>query len=207
MNYLAHALLAGDRPADRLGGLIGDFVKGPLPAGLPPDIAAGVALHRAIDAYADTHSAFRRSRTRVSSERRRVAGIMVDMFYDHFLARHWSVFSDESLEVFAARMYRLMGEHAPLLPPRLAAILPRMRADDWLSAYRSPDAIAAALDRMALRLRRPNPLAGSGVELVAQYAAFEADFFVFIADARAFAASHRAARRASGAARGFSGSE
>jgi acyl carrier protein phosphodiesterase len=194
MNFLAHALLAGDAPADRLGGLIGDFVKGPLPAGLPPDVAAGVALHRAIDVFADAHPAFRRSRARVSAERRRVAGVMIDMFYDHFLARHWPLFAAEPLEDFAARMYRLMGEHAALLPPRLALILPRMRDDDWLSAYRSADAIAAALERIALRLRRTNTLAGSGEELLRHYAAFEADFFDFIADARRFTAMQRAAR-------------
>jgi acyl carrier protein phosphodiesterase len=199
MNFLAHALLAGEKPADRLGGLLGDFVKGALPAGLPSDVAAGVALHRAIDVFADAHPAFRRSRARVSAERRRVAGVMIDMFYDHFLACHWTSFHSEPLEDFAARMYRLMGEHAELLPPRLALILPRMRDDDWLSAYRSPDVVAAALERMALRLRRANTLAGSGAELLAHYAAFEADFFDFITDARRFAARARAARVPGGA--------
>ena len=77
MNFLAHAWLAGDAPADRLGGLMGDFVKGPLPAGLPPDVAEGVRLHRQIDVFAETHPAFRRSRARVSPERRRVAGLAV----------------------------------------------------------------------------------------------------------------------------------
>ena len=106
MNYLAHALLAGDHPADRIGGVIGDFVKGPLdplPAGLGPGLAAGVMLHRRIDSFADTHPAFLRSRGRVSAARRRVAGVMVDMFYDHFLARHWAHFSDQALGDFTDR--------------------------------------------------------------------------------------------------------
>ncbi|BAL22966.1 ACP phosphodiesterase [Azoarcus sp. KH32C] len=194
MNFLAHALLAGDAQADQLGGLIGDFVKGPLPAGLPDDVAAGVRLHREIDAFAETEPAFRRSRARVSAERRRVAGVMVDMFYDHFLARHWSDFHPEPLEVFTARMYRLMSEHGELLPPRLAAILPRMRESDWLGSYESPEIIAMALDRMAHRLSRANPLTGSGAELLADYAGFEADFREFMATARAFASHRRSVR-------------
>lgn len=194
MNFLAHAYLSGDSPADRLGGLIGDFVKGPLPAGLPPDVAAGVRLHRQIDVFADAQPAFIRSRSRVSPGRRRVGGVIVDMFYDHFLARHWDEFHDIPLEDFAAQMYRLMDEHAALLPPRLLDILPCMREADWLTSYRSAPATAQALDRIALRLRRANTLAGSGAELQSDYAGFEADFFEFIADAQRYAESCRAQR-------------
>ena len=198
MNFLAHAYLAGDAPADRLGGLIGDFVKGPLPAGLPAEVAAGVRLHRQIDVFADAHPAFVRSRARVSPQRRRVAGVMVDMFYDHFLALHWDHFHPQSLDGFTDAMYRLMAAHDDVLPPRLAQILPRMRESDWLGSYRSEDVIAMALDRMAQRLRRPNPLTGSGAELHAGYAGFEADFFEFIAAAQTFAAQHRAGRATAG---------
>jgi len=194
MNFLAHAFLAGDSPADQLGGLIGDFVKGPLPAGLPPDVAAGVRLHRQIDVFADTHPAFIRSRARVSTGRRRVAGVMVDMFYDHFLAHHWSRFGDEPLDVFTARMYRLMDSHAAMLPPRLRELLPRIAGADWFGSYRAVDATSQALDRIALRLRRENPLVGGGAELVGDYAGFEADFFAFIPDAQRYAESCRLQR-------------
>lgn len=191
MNFLAHAFLAGADPADRLGGLMGDFVKGPLPAGLPADIAAGVRLHRQIDVFAESHPAFRRSRARVSAPRRRVAGIMVDMFYDHFLARDWELFAPQPLEAFSAEMYALLAAHAAILPPRLAQILPRMRADDWLASYRAPEIIELALDRMASRLRRANPLGGSGAELCLDYAGYEADFREFIGAAQGFVATLR----------------
>ena len=82
MNFLAHTVLAGADEADRIGGLLGDFIKGPLPAGLPPALASGVALHRAIDGFVDRHPAFLASRARVSPLRRRVAGVLVDLFYD-----------------------------------------------------------------------------------------------------------------------------
>lgn len=94
MNFLAHAVLAGDDAADRIGGLLGDFVKGPLPAGLPPALASGVALHRAIDGFADHHPAFLASRARIGARRRRVAGALVDLFYDHLLARDWGEWED-----------------------------------------------------------------------------------------------------------------
>lgn len=195
MNYLAHALLAGPADADRVGGLLGDFVKGPLPGVLPPDLAAGVGLHRRIDSYAETHPAFNRSRSRVSDARRRYAGIMVDLFYDHFLAVHWSRFSDQTLPDFAAETYALLDEHQQILPPRLAGILPVMREDDWLSSYRDPAIIALALNRMsAHRLSQPNPLAGGGEELLRDMAGFEEDFLAFFPDALDFCREVRAAR-------------
>ena len=89
MKFLGHCLLAGADPGLRIGGLTGDFFKGPLLGHRPAQIAAGVALHRRIDSFADTHPAYRRSRARVGSGRQRFAGVMIDMFYDHFLAAHW----------------------------------------------------------------------------------------------------------------------
>ena len=87
MNFLAHAWLAGESPALVVGGVFGDWVKGPLPGTLPADLARGVALHRAIDAFAETHPAFRASRARVSAARRCYAGVLVDIFWGHLLAR------------------------------------------------------------------------------------------------------------------------
>lgn len=200
MNYLAHLVLAGDDPADRLGGLAGDFVKGVLPGSLPADLAAGVRLHRAIDQYADAHPAFRQSRERVSSLRRRYAGVMVDMFYDHFLAVHWARYRDEPLRVYTRSVYGLVAERAGELPASFGDVAPHMAAQDWLASYRDPRAIATALDRMSQhRLRRANPLAGGGLELLGDYAGFEADFLVFFPDAQAFTASLRADRDRAGA--------
>ncbi len=198
MNFLAHAWLAGPLAADRVGGMIGDFVKGglaPPPPGLTAELAEGVRLHRLIDSFADRHSAFQRSRARVSSARRRVGGIMVDMFYDHFLARHWDRFSAEPLAGFTAALYRELHAGAQALPPSFLPVFERMAADDWLAGYREAERVADALDRMAVhRLRRPNPLAGAGEELERDYAGFEADFLVFLPDAERFAAAARAAR-------------
>lgn len=198
MNYLAHALLAGPLATDRVGGVIGDFVKGlltPGPTWLTPELAAGVMLHRRIDSFADTQPAFQRSRTRASAARRRYAGIMVDMFYDHFLAVHWPRYSLQPLADFTADTYRLIRLHLPNAPDDVAAVLRRMADQDWLSSYHATDNIALALDRMAHhRLRQPNPLAGAGEELLQAYSALEMDFLEFFPQAQTFAAQVRATR-------------
>jgi len=184
LNYLAHLLLAGDDPALRLGGILGDFVKGSLPGNLPTTVARGVALHRRVDSFADAHPAFQTSRRRVSGARRRYAGIMVDMFYDHLLAANWSSWSGQPLHRFAADAYDLLEMNSSMLPKRLTEILPTMRSQDWLASYREIDAVAGALDRMSkYRLRQPNGLAGAGRELELEYPGFAADFAEFFPDA------------------------
>ncbi len=180
MNYLAHVLLAGPAPAYRLGAMLGDFVKGPLPGVLPPPVADGVALHRSIDVFTDAHPVFLASRARVSHARRRYSGIMIDMFYDHFLATHWAEFGRDALPDFAHDTYALFAQNSALLPPRLAQILPNMTRNDWLTSYRQPEAICGAINGMAAhRLSQPNLLGGGGEELLEKYTEFEADFLAF----------------------------
>jgi len=190
MNFLAHLYLAGDSEPHRLGGLMGDFVKGPLPGALPADLAAGVMLHRRIDSYADRHPAFQRSRARMSAVRRRYGGILVDMFYDHFLARLWTQFHPQPLPDYVRDAYTLLQKNESRLPAQMVPVARAMAAGDWLASYAQTEAIALALDRMALRrLRTPNTLAGGVAELLGDYAGFEADFVEFISDAQHFSAA------------------
>ena len=211
MNFLAHTVLAGTDEADRIGGLLGDFIKGPLPAGLPPALASGVALHRAIDGFADRHPAFLASRARVSPLRRRVAGVLVDLFYDHLLARDWpgeAAFRAEStgaatetgdahppLAAYTAKIYAALTTYLDVLPAPARAVAERMRREDWLTDYRNPAAVARAIDQMSIhRLKRANPLAGGFEEFLADPDGFAADFRAFLPDALAFAAQWREQR-------------
>lgn len=197
MNFLAHALLAGDVEADRIGGLMGDFVKGLLPAGLPPDLAAGVALHRAIDGFADRHPAFAASRARISPLRRRVSGVLVDLFYDHLLARDWGDHGPGELEHYTAQLYVSLDGFSAVLPEKARDVAERMSAHDWLASYRHVEAVGEAIDRMAVyRLRRANPLGGGIEEFLAEPEGFEADFRAFLPDAMTFAREWRARRGA-----------
>ena len=192
MNYLAHLLLAGPEPEALLGALMGDFVKGPLGEQYAPAITHALALHRKVDSFTDAHSVTAASRARVSPQRRRFAGIMVDLFYDHFLARDWAAHASEPLSAFTRRVYALLDQHEALLPERLRLIAPRMAEYDWLGSYAYVESIHAALDRMSHRLTRTNTLAGAGAELEANYAALEADFRAFFPDVVRFAQTQRA---------------
>ena len=187
MNHLAHAFLSDGTTASVLGSLMGDFVKGPLDDRYAPDVTRGLLLHRRVDSYTDGHPIVAGSRARIGRERRRFAGILVDMFYDHFLALHWMRFADVPLEQFTARVYTILLEHRSMLPDRLQLVAPYMTQGDWLGSYREVDAIGMALDRMGQRLKRGNALLGSGDELRKHYAALEHDFLAFFPDVVRFA--------------------
>ena len=186
MNFLAHALLAGDDPALVVGGVAGDWIKGVLPAGLPEDLARGAALHRAIDSHAEGHPAFKRSRTRVSAARRRYAGVLVDVFYDHLLARDWALYHKEPLPAFCAGVYRCLEERLDDLPRDAHPALAYMAREDWLSSYAGLDGIAAILARMSRRARQPNPLLLGEEEFLADAEGFLQDFRAWFDDARRF---------------------
>jgi len=188
VNYLAHLYLSPPQDDAWLGSLLGDFVKGPLGERYRGPVAAAITLHRRLDTFTDAHAAVQRSKSRVSAARRRYAGIMIDVFYDHFLARSWAEFHDEPLDHFTARVYALLERRHAELPQRLQSVAPRMRARDWLGSYARIENVGRALDGIGTRLKRENRLGGSGEELCAQYAGFEADFRAFLPEVRAFAA-------------------
>ena len=110
MNYLAHLYLSEPNEEAWLGSLLGDFVKGPLDGRYNDDITRAIALHRKIDSFTDAHPVVLQSKSRVSAGRRRYAGIMIDMFYDHFLAKYWHEFQDEPLGEFSARIYAILDQ-------------------------------------------------------------------------------------------------
>lgn len=186
MNFLAHALLAGDAPALIVGGVVGDWIKGPLPGPLPPDLARGVALHRAIDSFAESHPAFRCSRARISAQRRRYAGVLVDIFYDHLLASNWTSIDRRPLQDYCATVYRLVAERLQDLPAASYPGLALMAREDWLASYASIDGIADVLMRMSRRARQPNPLAGGEREFLADTNGFAGDFHAWLGDTRTF---------------------
>ncbi|NTV69134.1 MAG: DUF479 domain-containing protein [Azonexaceae bacterium] len=184
MNFLAHAVLAEQDPALIVGGVIGDWIKGPLPAALPPDLARGVALHRAIDSHAESHPAFQRSRQRISPARRRYAGVLIDIFYDHLLARDWP--GPPHLADYCAGIYRHIATRATDLPAHVAPAMSLMAEEDWLASYAAIDGMRDVLQRMSQRARQPNPLAGGMDEFTVDPQSFAEDFADWYGDAQAF---------------------
>ncbi|MFN0041472.1 MAG: ACP phosphodiesterase [Burkholderiales bacterium] len=186
MNFLAHLYLSEPDDESLLGSLLGDFVKGSLDNRYSPAITRAIAQHRKIDVFTDAHPVVMRAKSRVTPERRRYAGIMTDVFFDHFLARHWRQFHDESLDEFTSRFYALLLSNLSWLPERLQHMAPHMARHDWLGSYAHLDAVRVALDRMGTRLRRENRLAGATDELETHYAEFESDFREFLPEVKAF---------------------
>ncbi len=180
MNYLAHLYLSDPDDAHRLGNLAGDWVKGRLQGQpLPPRVIEGVRRHRAVDSYSDQHPLMLEAREKLPAQRRRVAGIILDMLWDHFLVRHWSDYHPRPLRDFLDDCYAGLDRLQPYWPPGAQRALPRIIEEDWLSAYGDLDAVAFSLDRIARRLRRDPGLAGAMQDVLPLYAELEADFLRF----------------------------
>ncbi|MBS7663755.1 DUF479 domain-containing protein [Pseudomonas lalucatii] len=190
MNYLAHLHLGGDAPAQLLGSLYGDFVKGPLAGQWPAEIEAAIRLHRRIDAFTDGHALQVRSRARFPAARRRYAGILLDLFFDHCLALHWADYAEQPLDRFTARVYQVLADEA-VLPGRLALIAPRMAAQDWLGSYSDFAVLEQVLAAMQRRLSRPEGLDGAMAELERLYVPLSEDFRLFYPELQRFAAAER----------------
>ncbi|MGK8707752.1 ACP phosphodiesterase [Metapseudomonas otitidis] len=187
MNYLAHLHLGGPAPHQLLGSLYGDFVKGPLDGRWPQTIEAGIRLHRRIDLFTDTHPLVRDARALFPVARRRVSGILLDLFFDHCLARDWADYAEVPLPAFTGQVYRVLADQAAL-PGALARIAPRMAEQDWLGSYREFDTLAAVVGGMSRRLSRPELLAGGFDELAERYQPLSDHFRRFYPELQRFAA-------------------
>src|SRR5688500_10815365 len=136
MNFLAHLYLSEKNPQIMVGNFLGDFVRGRnLLERFEEDIVTGIELHRDIDAFTDTHPIVATSKKRLREKYRHYAGVIVDIFYDHFLAKNWSAYHEESLRDFAANAYRIIEQHMEILPPDARHMLPYMINGNWLLNY------------------------------------------------------------------------
>jgi acyl carrier protein phosphodiesterase len=189
MNYLAHLHLGGQRPGQLLGSLYGDFVKGRLQGQFDPEIEAAIQLHRRIDVYTDRHPLVDAALSRFSITRRRYAGIVLDVFFDHCLARDWTLYADQPLELFTSDVYRVLSAE-PQLPERLARIAPHMMANDWLGSYREFEVLEQVLRGISRRLTKPEELAAAMQELRVLYEPLSEDFRLFYPQLQDFAQNY-----------------
>lgn len=151
-------------------------MKGRLTNEFTPRVTRGIRLHRRIDAYTDRHPSVLQMKGLMSPGRRRFAGIILDIGFDHFLSCHWQQFSDQALRPFIDSIYQTLGRHESLMPPGLRNIAPRMIEDDWLGCYATLEGTGEILNRVARRFRRKNPLRGSVDEIERNYESLEAGF-------------------------------
>ena len=187
MNFLAHSLipeLASDpsHPDLIAGGFLGDFLKGPVPEALPPVLAAGVRLHRRIDAYSNEAAGVRASCARFPADLRRFAPVFVDVIADHLLALQWSRFSAVPLPAFTARVYDAIQAHTELLPDHGRRFFDYMASEDLLAAYADTEVMLRSLRSVTRRLRRESLDASLAVTVDREIAGLEADFLNYFPD-------------------------
>jgi len=192
MNFLAHLYLSGDRSRVMVGNFIGDFVKGRNLAGrYEPDVVLGIELHRAIDHFTDTHPIVSQSKKRLAGKYRHYAGVIVDVFYDHFLSSKWSDYHHETVEDFAQAAYKLLQENDPILPEELKIMLPHMMRQNWLVAYGKISGIQQALTGISRRTPYVSNMEKATADLQEHYEAFLGDFTAFFPQLRDFAVDYR----------------
>lgn len=196
MNILAHALLAGNSPALRLGGAMGDFVHGTPGDHLPPQVRDGIYLHRAIDTFTDSHAEVRAARELFAAPFRRYAGILLDMWFDHCLARDFPRWSSQPLEGFSLGLRHELHGASALLPDSLKRFVAYMDANDLPAGYADAEAIGKALGGISQRLSRANPV-GEALPLLREHdEALRGTFNRFFPDLLAFAAGWESSRPA-----------
>lgn len=191
MNFLAHLYLSGNDNSNlKIGNFIGDQVSGNKIAHFHPDIQKGVKLHRAIDTFTDEHPVTLQGRERLYATFHKYAGVITDVYHDHFLAKHWARYSDVSLEVYAEQTYQLLESRKAELPEETQQMLYYMKQQNWLLVYSSVEGISGIFRRMAQRTRFESHMELAGEALIKDYEAFEADFFAFFPELEAYCADY-----------------
>jgi len=187
MNFLAHAYLSGENKKILLGNFIGDFIKGRQALStFESEIIKGVELHRAIDEFTDNHAIVHESKNRLRPRYRHYAGVIVDVFYDHFLATHWPSLHDKELTVFAEETYRTIETFSDVLPAEFKMMLPYMTRGNWLVSYREINGVHRALSGMASRTPYKSNMEFASEDLRNYYREFEGEFERFFPELKGF---------------------
>ena len=182
MNFLAHLYLSGDNDLLKIGNFMADGIHGKNFDMFPMDIQKGIILHREIDTFTDAHPIFRQSTKRLHANYHHYSGIIVDIFYDHFLAKNWSRYSKEPLEDFTERFYQSLRDNYDFLTEKTQKMLPYMIDQNWLMSYQTIEGIENVLVKMDNRMKRNSIMRLSVAELRTFNAEFEQEFTTFFND-------------------------
>jgi acyl carrier protein phosphodiesterase len=182
LNYLAHLFLSRNEPQIMVGNFIADFVRSSQTANFPEKIKEGIALHHQIDHYTDTHAMVQQSKDRLRPEFGKYAGVIVDVFYDHFLSIHWEKFTTQNRLDFCKQAYTNLQNNFVYLPPPLQAYLPELIEKNWLYFYASFEGVRRALTNLSNRSVHRKDLPKALDTLKTDYNGFEEDFLIFFPD-------------------------
>ena len=179
MNFLAHLYLSGEDEKIKTGNFIGDFVKGNQLYEYESQVQTGIRLHRTIDAFTDSHPTVLESKKRLRSKFRHYAPVIVDIFYDHFLAKNWSDFSSVDLKVYTLNFYSMISEYSSVIPRAVNTMLIYMSEKNWLYNYQCLDGIDHALTEMSKRTKFDSKMDLAVGSLKENYDEFETEFGFF----------------------------
>ena len=154
MNYLAHAYLSFGNSNILVGNMINDYVKGKTQFDYPPEIQAGIKLHRAIDDFTDTHEATKNLKIFFKKDYRLYAGAFADVVYDYFLANDKNEFADEnSLKKFSIETYTLLEKEQHHFPEKFAKMFPYMQSQNWLYNYKTDEGMQKSFGGLMRRAK------------------------------------------------------
>jgi len=179
MNFLAHIYLSGENTPLMIGNFMGDFVKGKDYEHFPVTVQQGIHLHRKIDSFTDSNSVVQESKRRLWEKYRHYAGVIIDIYYDHFLAKNWENYHDSALENYTLQFYEIMDANRPDLPDRVNYVLHHMKRDNWLYQYRTIEGIGKTLDGMSRRTKFDSKMDQAVKDLEIDYKLYEEEFLRF----------------------------
>jgi acyl carrier protein phosphodiesterase len=188
MNFLAHIYLSGENDLIKIGNFMADGIRGKQFEHFPDDVQKGIILHRFIDTYTDSHSIFRQSTRRLHEKYHHYAGVIVDIIYDHFLAKNWAKYSDEKLEDFINRFYNSLHDNYAILTEKTQGLMPYMIERNWLLSYQTVEGIHQILTQMDRRSKNISKMQFASEELKQFYNEFEEEFSIFFEDIKKQAA-------------------
>ncbi len=189
MNYLAHLYLSFGHEEIMVGNYIADSVKGKQVNNFSKAIQQGIFLHRRIDEYTDNHPVVEQSKVRIRDIYRKYSGVVIDMYYDHYLAAGWNTYADVPLLQFTKSAYRTLFRYYFSLPPRMKKILPAMSVGNWLASYADVDNIGLALKGMSRRTTFNSGIENGKQQLIEQYEELKSDFETFFPEVIGFVKS------------------
>jgi acyl carrier protein phosphodiesterase len=186
MNFLAHIFLSGEDEFLTIGNFIADGIRGKQYKKFSKEIQIGILLHRQIDTFTDAHPIVRQSTKRLHKNYSHYSGVIVDILYDHFLAKNWHRYSDIPLDMYVENFYESLETNFELLPTRIQKMMPYMMADNWLLNYASLEGIQRVLNGMNRRTKNVSGMDKATFELQQFYSEFEGEFTQFFEELRAF---------------------
>ena len=179
MNFLAHIYLSGDNNQVTIGNFIADGIRGKKYKNYSKKVQIGILLHREIDTFTDAHKTVRLSTKRLHKNYGHYSGVIVDILYDHFLAKNWKHYSNEPLDQYIDKFYDSLEDNFEMLPQRIQKMMPYMIADNWLLSYQTIEGISKVLEGMNRRTKNKSQMNRAVNELKEFYNEFETEFTIF----------------------------